>query len=256
MAPATLNRTACGACNDCLEDSGGLPDVSSLTHGLHHPRPALGTDDAGPVVIHCIEASALSYQGLLELREEFPFEAKSSVWSIHHLAASSESGTVQFTADCDTELCSMGASDILDDTPTPTVSVRATSVDDFIAQEQLQHVDILKIDTEGFDPAVIKGARKSLSAAKVSILYFEYHHINLWASTNLEDVVKELSAMSFACYLDGQPTLTRLDALCWDPSYEFKHWSNVVCVNMVTVPHVQKAFERLSFRAASFMKQA
>ena len=100
----------------------GCRDVSSLTHGLHHPRPALGTDDAGPVVIHCIEASALSYQGLLELREEFPFEAKSSVWSIHHLAASSESGTVQFTADCDTELCSMGAT--LDTEVTTTVSVR------------------------------------------------------------------------------------------------------------------------------------
>ena len=253
MAPATLNRTGCGSCNDCLEDSDGLPDVSSLTHGLHR-RPGLGVNEAGPVVIHCIEASAPSYKGLVELREEFPFQSKSSVWSIHHLAASSASGTVEFTADCDTELCSMGAT--VDSAATTTVAVRATSVDDFIAQEQLQHVDILKIDTEGFDPAVIKGAWRSLSAAKVDILYFEYHYLNLWGSTNLEDVVKDLSAMNFACYLDGQPTLTRLDALCWDPSYEFKVWSNVVCVNMVTIPHVQKAFERLSFRAASFMKQA
>ena len=253
MAPATLNRTSCGICNDCLEDKGGLPDVSSLTHGLHR-RPGLNENDAGPVVTHCIEASDLNYKGLVELREDFPFHNRSSVWSIHHMAASSASGTVQFTADCDTERCSMGAT--VDDEVVTTVSVKATSVDDFIAQEKLQHVDILKIDTEGFDPAVIKGARKALSTAKVSILYFEYHNFNLWASTNLEDVVKDLAAMHFACYLDGQPTLTRLDALCWDPSYEFKQWSNVVCVNTVIIPHVQKAFERLSFRAASFMKQA
>ena len=47
-------------------------------------------------------------------------------------------------------------------------------------------MDILKIDTEGLDPAVIKGARKALSTAKVSILYFEYHYLNLWGSTNLK----------------------------------------------------------------------
>lgn len=30
-------------------------------------------------------------------------------------------------------------------------------------------------------------------------------------------------------YFDGKPELTRLTG-CWDPSYEFRGWSNVVCV--------------------------
>ena len=138
----------------------------------------------------------------------------------------------------------------------PTTTVPAVSVDDLVAQEQIKHVDILKIDTEGFDPAVIRGAWRSLSLGRVSILYFEYHQLGLWATTNLEDVARDLAQMHFACYLDGQPTLTRLDAGCWDPYLEFKNWSNVVCVNMEAAPHVFRAFERLSFRAAHFMKQA
>ena len=251
MAPGTLNRTGCGACGDCMEDTEGLPDVSSWTHGLYR-RPGPGVHDAGPVIVHCLEASALHHQSLVELKEDFPFQDRSSIWSIHHVAASDASGSVEFTADCDTELCSMGAKEA----NLATTTVRAVSVDDFLAQEHIHHVDILKIDTEGFDPAVIKGAWKSLSLGHVSILYFEYHQLNLWGTTNLEDVVRDLSVLHFACYLDGQPTLARLDAGCWDPFYEFKNWSNVVCVNMEAVPHVYTALERLSFRAADFMRQA
>ena len=253
MAPGTLNRTSCGACGDCREDAGGLPDVSGLTHGLHRRPGPTGKHDAGPVIVHCLEASALHHQSLVELHADFPFHDKSSVWRIHHVAASDASGTVNFTADCDTELCSMGAKDA----NLSTTTVRATSVDDFIAQERIKHVDILKIDTEGFDPAVIKGAWRALSTGKVGILYFEYHSVGVWGATRLEDVARDLSEVHFACYLDGQPTLARLDAGCWDSSiFEFHAWSNVVCVHTEALPHVFKAFERLSFRAAEFMKQA
>ena len=128
-------------------------------------------------------------------------------------------------------------------------------MDDFVHAEKIQDIAILKIDTEGFDPAVIDGARSTLEQGMADIVTFEYHYAGLWADTSLQSVVASLEAFGYACYFDGSPTLTRLDAQCWHASYEFKAWSNVVCVRK-SLKELQVAFERLSFRSAHFMHLA
>ena len=40
----------------------------------------------------------------------------------------------------------------------------------------LSHVDLLFIDTEGNDPAVLKGARETLSAKRVTVVQYEFHN--------------------------------------------------------------------------------
>ena len=185
---------------------------------------------------------------MLHIRESLPDWDGPSQWQIHNIAMTKQSGEVAFTSDCDSELCHI-------DTSGEGRKVRAYSVDDFVDAEGIKDIAILKIDTEGFDPDVIHGAKTTLEKGKVDILAFEYHKLALWAQTSLESIVVSLEMFGYACYLDGSPTLTRLDAQCWHTAYEFKSWSNVVCVRK-SFNELHIAFERLSFRSAHFMQRA
>ncbi|KAG2436159.1 hypothetical protein HYH02_011663 [Chlamydomonas schloesseri] len=107
--------------------------------------------------------------------------------------------------------------------------VDVTTVDDYVRRNGIERVDVLKIDTEGFDPAVLAGAYETLRQRRVEVLVFEYH--DLWrrsGSTRLPTCLGYLSRLGFACYFDG-PALHRLTEGCWDPRLEIREWSNVVC---------------------------
>ena len=62
---------------------------------------------------------------------------------------------------------------------------------------QILEVDVLAIDTEGFDPAVLEGASGLLSRSAVKIVMFEYHAIGLWPQTQLKDVVEKLDTQGY-----------------------------------------------------------
>jgi FkbM family methyltransferase len=116
------------------------------------------------------------------------------------------------------------------DTSLGTHLVNVSTVDELVDEHELQSIDILSIDTEGNDMRVIFGAVHSLS--KVRLLEFEYHGVNRWQYSDLQDLVDLLDQFNFDCYWplnDGR--LLRLTE-CWDDSYYAKRsWSNVVCCN-------------------------
>lgn len=109
---------------------------------------------------------------------------------------------------------------------TEVVDVR--TVDELAKTYDLQKIDILSIDTEGNDMRVIFGAVHSLS--KVRFLEFEYHNVNRWQYSDLQDLIDLLDQFNFDCYWplnDGR--LLRLTG-CWHDSYYAKRaWSNVAC---------------------------
>jgi len=124
-------------------------------------------------------------------------------------------------------------------------------VDDFALSKGLmtpspKRAFFLKIDTEGFDPAVLAGARQLLSLQIPSVVLFEYHNKQAWATTSLKDVALDLASAGYVCYFDGAPYLTRITG-CWWDSLELKDWSNVVCAVVGTKYH--KTLESLSFLA-------
>ena len=104
------------------------------------------------------------------------------------------------------------------------------TVDSYMAARGIVFVDFLKVDTEGYDYNVLKGASSALKAHAVGALIFEYHGIGLWKETiTLQQVVQELDEQfGYVCYFAGRPTPTRLTR-CWNAVYEFRHWSNVLC---------------------------
>ena len=51
--------------------------------------------------------------------------------------------------------------------------VKTTTVDQFISENRIPMIDVLKIDTEGFELEVFKGAMKSIKESKIGMLFYE-----------------------------------------------------------------------------------
>ena len=56
--------------------------------------------------------------------------------------------------------------------------VKTTTVDQFSDENGIHKIDVLKIDTEGFELEVFKGASKIFSDCKIGLLFFEVSFVN------------------------------------------------------------------------------
>ena len=54
------------------------------------------------------------------------------------------------------------------------IDVKIDSLEEFMIEQSIDKIDILKIDTEGYEFNVIKGANKKINS--VSYIYFEHHY--------------------------------------------------------------------------------
>ena len=50
-----------------------------------------------------------------------------------------------------------------------------------------------------------------------------------WKTRSLEGVVETLNGYGYDCFMAQHYSLLQLTG-CWDAAYEFKDWSNVICV--------------------------
>lgn len=226
--PTTLQKrrpeVLCGTCGDCEESVTSTVDQSG-----------------GGLTVFCVEPSLHNFANLVLTREKFFVKNKQSVqWYVVNAAMSNDTGLVQFPRDCVDELCSLdGQSDGAK--PKNHDYVALMTVDYFLKKYGIPAVDILKIDTEGFDATVIMGAMESIAKGLVGVISFEYHEVGVWREYSLHDIVEKLEGMDYVCYFDGKPSLARMTG-CWDDAYEMYSWSNVVCVprRHVMYPEMEK----------------
>ena len=54
------------------------------------------------------------------------------------------------------------------------IPIQIITLDNFIDKKKIQNVDILKIDTEGFEFNVLKGLK--INHKKIKLIYFEHHY--------------------------------------------------------------------------------
>lgn len=59
------------------------------------------------------------------------------------------------------------------------VEVPLETVDDYCAQHNIERIDLLKIDTEGHDLSVLKGARRMMDQGRIANIQFEFSEMNL-----------------------------------------------------------------------------
>lgn len=59
-----------------------------------------------------------------------------------------------------------------------SISVQAITLDQFFIENRLQHIDLLKIDVQGFETAVLSGAKKALqetSCCTVEVSFYDFY---------------------------------------------------------------------------------
>ncbi len=67
-----------------------------------------------------------------------------------------------------------------------SISVPVTSVDEFVSEHQIAHIDFIKIDVEGYELHVLEGAMKSIEKFKPRLI-FEYSVKNMAAQGKKAD---------------------------------------------------------------------
>jgi hypothetical protein len=83
-------------------------------------------------------------------------------------------------------------------------AVRATTIDAFMAEEGLHDIDLLKIDTEGFDLAVLRGARDALARRAIKAIQFEFIPADIAMHVTMRDVFDALEGYKlFRVCLNG-----------------------------------------------------
>jgi methyltransferase FkbM-like protein len=106
------------------------------------------------------------------------------------------------------------------------IEVPVTTLDDIIEEHELPRADLLKIDVEGLELEVLKGAGKSISWNKILCIQFEFNLHNAYVCTLFRDFVQLLPGFSFGrICLSGDVLL--LDPLSY-PLSELFYYQNIV----------------------------
>jgi FkbM family methyltransferase len=105
--------------------------------------------------------------------------------------------------------------------------VKVTTLDAELAHRGWEHVDFLKIDTEGFDLNVLKGATELLSRKAFGVVQFEYNQPWLHAGATLSAAVKLLLDAGYKVFVLRPDGLTHFDAARYG---EYFGYTNFVAI--------------------------
>jgi FkbM family methyltransferase len=77
------------------------------------------------------------------------------------------------------------------------VEVNITTVDDLLSSGSPATLNLLKVDAEGHELAILKGASKSIAEGKIDVIQFEFNEMNVVSRTFLHDFYEALPRYSF-----------------------------------------------------------
>lgn len=75
--------------------------------------------------------------------------------------------------------------------------VEVTTLDSFIEENKIEYIDLLKIDTEGFEYSVMSGCLHSIKNNKIKAIHFEFNSMNIISKVFMKDFIKILPQYSF-----------------------------------------------------------
>ena len=95
----------------------------------------------------------------------------------------------------------------LDIEPIGIEEIGATTVDDYCAEKKIRQIDLLKIDTEGAELQVMKGARRMLESARVKCVTFEFGQTTFDMGNRPEEIEDFLAEMNYKIrnVVEGNP---------------------------------------------------
>jgi FkbM family methyltransferase len=105
--------------------------------------------------------------------------------------------------------------------------IELTTIDEFVTAQHITRVALLKIDTEGHELSVLKGARRSIARGLIDIIQIEFNEMNIISRTFFKDIIDQLPGYSFYRLLpDGLKALGK-----YKPGhFEIFGFQNVIAV--------------------------
>ena len=90
-------------------------------------------------------------------------------------------------------------------------SVTLTTLDRFCAEENIEHIHLLKLDAEGHELAILRGATHKLNARAIDAIQFEFGGCNLDSRTYIRDFRNILVTHGYRLYRILSDGLARCD---------------------------------------------
>ena len=87
------------------------------------------------------------------------------------------------------------------------LDIPQVTLDDFCVENDIQSIDFVKIDTEGNEVNVMRGARRLIDKQCIGMIQFEYGGTYVDAKTTLKDVFPLLKRNYIICHLLPQGLL-------------------------------------------------
>jgi FkbM family methyltransferase len=78
-----------------------------------------------------------------------------------------------------------------------TETIECISLDEFCRVKAIEHVLLLKIDTEGHEMAVLRGAARMLASGSIELIQFEYNHRWIASRHFLRDAFELLQPLGY-----------------------------------------------------------
>lgn len=108
-----------------------------------------------------------------------------------------------------------------------STEVPVTTIDTFARNRNVDCIDVLKIDTEGYELDVLKGARSMIDSGAVRCVQIEFNEMNVKSRTFAIDLVEILDGYRFYRLLpDGLVDLGEYNPL----KYEIFGFQNIVAI--------------------------
>lgn len=99
-----------------------------------------------------------------------------------------------------------------------TEQIPLSTVDHYCTDRGIDRVHMLKVDTEGHDLSVIRGARSMLTEHRIAVVQFEYNHRWIFARAYLRDAFQEFEPLGYRL---GKVTPRGVEFYDgWDPELE------------------------------------
>ena len=107
------------------------------------------------------------------------------------------------------------------------IEIEVTTIDSFCEDKSIEFIDFLKIDTEGNELEVLKGAIKLISENRVGIIQFEFNEMNIVSRVFLRDFYKILDKYNIY-RLDSNKLIPLLE---YNSTNEIFKFQNLLAVN-------------------------
>ena len=151
----------------------GQPDrgVVSVDVGAYIGVISLAMARFGPSnhIVHSFEADDLNYERLLM---NVPGASGASI-STHNTAVGNRVGTADFTRNEDPGTNHLGIEPNPSVAPAGVYTVPVTTLDAFAQKQSIDEIDVLKIDVEGADLDVLRGAEGLLGDGRIKAIFVE-----------------------------------------------------------------------------------